>query len=119
MLEESGLLHEEPPKLFPDLQTAQTKSCTPKSSLQNKANRTPAKRTPFAKGSKQTLTSTSSSACSSQAQSSRKRSPYISKVKPLYTDYRDNLSSMKLRSLNTTIMHVKYLQVLITNDARK
>ena len=84
MLEDSGLLHEEPPKFFPDLQTTtQTKPCMPKSSSQSKTSKTPTKRTAFVKGSKQILTSALSSTSSNQAQSSTERSPNVNKVKPL------------------------------------
>ena len=71
MLEESGLLHEEPAKLFPDLQmTAQTKTRTPKSSSSSQ-NKT---RTSFVRDSKQVLSATSSGTSSSNQTQFNRRS---------------------------------------------
>ena len=72
MLEESGLLHEEPAKLFPDLQmTPETKTRTTKS-----------KRTPFVKGSKQALSAASSgtSSSSNQTKQLNRRSSDVNEV---------------------------------------
>ena len=76
MLEESGLLHEEPAKLFPDLQmTPETKTRTTKS-----------KRAPYVKGSKQ-ASSAASSGTSSSSNQTKQLNRRSSDVNEVYSAY--------------------------------
>lgn len=79
MLEESGLLHEEPVKILPSVGSAQAKTQRSKSlPSHGRTSNFPAKRTYLSKGSKsltnRSRVATSSSASSDQTQTTMKRS---------------------------------------------
>ena len=88
MLEESGLLHEEPLKILSSVESAQAKTQRSKSlPSRGRTNNFPVKRTHFSKGSK-SLTdrvATSSSASSGQTQLNMKRSSQAIEVCNIYS----------------------------------
>jgi len=77
MLQDSGLLHEEPVKLFSDAHTAQTKTHTTKSSSSshNKTSNSSLKRAPYSKANKLPSSQQATTSCSNRTQLSMKRSP--------------------------------------------
>lgn len=118
MLEESGLLHDEPVKLFPNIQTLLTKTHTPTSSSHSKTTNVTAKRVPcVVKGGKQvksgsTTSSPSISSNNNRTQMNRKEPPEDSEVQYYTITNNRSFSYLTCYELITAWHLVKNIQIL-------